>query len=328
MTHFSADRLAHNSSDVYTRLTHRGWDGFGQHAVACHSGWRGQSVIGASRKGRHIFFPASRMDAVQNIIGLSELLDDVGRDLEEFRKKHPTDYQLKTITMWWELERDRLLVRHADKRVLKRSSRRLLGNRGAFWILVIWTFMLVAISILRSLEHGRRAVVPDGGPCSDPNDPVFHVEAGTVSRRLDRFQPTHRLFALSGRWAVGDWCVSVGDALYFFPFFCMGQYFKAVNLDKREVVCLWCLDGGAKLWEWAANPQGSIFTLLLRKSTGSGGGDYYGYRTVEIPADKVGRDGVAQALPRRCDGWRVWKANRFQHRPTRSSAAGRVTASF
>jgi hypothetical protein len=58
----------------------------------------------------------------------------------------------------------------------------------------------------------------------------------------------------------------------------MGQYFKAVNLDKREVVCPWCLDGGAKLWEWCANPYGKIFCLLLRKSSGTGGGDYGGPR--------------------------------------------------
>jgi len=57
----------------------------------------------------------------------------------------------------------------------------------------------------------------------------------------------------------------------------MGQYFKAVNLDKQEYICPWCLGGGAKLWEWAANNQGSIFTLLLRKSDEGGGGDFYGY---------------------------------------------------
>lgn len=55
----------------------------------------------------------------------------------------------------------------------------------------------------------------------------------------------------------------------------MGQYFKAVNLDKREVVCPWCLGGGAKLWEWAANSYGAVFTLLLRKSSATGGGDYH-----------------------------------------------------
>ena len=53
----------------------------------------------------------------------------------------------------------------------------------------------------------------------------------------------------------------------------MGQYFKAVNTDKQEYVCPWCIEGTAKLWEWAANTQGSIFTLLLRKSDQGGGGD-------------------------------------------------------
>lgn len=58
------------------------------------------------------------------------------------------------------------------------------------------------------------------------------------------------------------------------PLFTMGQYFKAVNLDKKEVVCPWCIGGGAKLWEWAANSYGAIFTLLLRRSSQTGGGDY------------------------------------------------------
>ena len=57
----------------------------------------------------------------------------------------------------------------------------------------------------------------------------------------------------------------------------MGQYFAAVNTDKKEYVCPWCIGGVAKLWEWAANPWGAIFTLLLRKSDEGGGGDYYGY---------------------------------------------------
>lgn len=57
----------------------------------------------------------------------------------------------------------------------------------------------------------------------------------------------------------------------------MGQYFAAVNTDKKEFVCPWCVGGVAKLWEWAANPWGAVFTLLLRKSDEGGGGDYYGY---------------------------------------------------
>jgi len=54
----------------------------------------------------------------------------------------------------------------------------------------------------------------------------------------------------------------------------MGQYFRAVNATKREFVCPWCIAGGAKLWEWAVNRQGAIFTVLLRKSDQTGGGDY------------------------------------------------------
>ena len=68
-----------------------------------------------------------------------------------------------------------------------------------------------------------------------------------------------------------------GQSVVSFPTFTMGQYFKALNTDKMEVVCPWCIGGGAKLWEWAANPQGAIFTLLLRKSDEGGGGDFYGY---------------------------------------------------
>jgi hypothetical protein len=76
----------------------------------------------------------------------------------------------------------------------------------------------------------------------------------------------------------------------------MGQYFKAMNLDKKEVVCPWCLHGGAKLWEWAASPQGAIFTLLLRKSSGSGGGDYYGYRTQELDLQDYPEGSASEAM--------------------------------
>lgn len=76
----------------------------------------------------------------------------------------------------------------------------------------------------------------------------------------------------------------------------MGQYFKAVNLDKREVVCPWCIGGGAKLWEWAANPQGAVLTLLLRKSSAGGGGDYYGYRPQEIELGDDPAKGVEETI--------------------------------
>ena len=53
----------------------------------------------------------------------------------------------------------------------------------------------------------------------------------------------------------------------------MGQYFKAVNLDKKEYVCLGKIGGVAKLWEWCVNTQAGIFPFLLRKSSEGGGGD-------------------------------------------------------
>lgn len=59
-----------------------------------------------------------------------------------------------------------------------------------------------------------------------------------------------------------------------FPIFLMGQYFVAVNKTKKEFICPWCVGGCAKLWEWAANPWGGLFTILLRQSDATGGGDY------------------------------------------------------
>jgi len=53
----------------------------------------------------------------------------------------------------------------------------------------------------------------------------------------------------------------------------MGQYFRAVNLTKKEYVCPWEIGGIAKLWEWCVNNQAGIFPFLLRKSSDGGGGD-------------------------------------------------------
>lgn len=53
----------------------------------------------------------------------------------------------------------------------------------------------------------------------------------------------------------------------------MGQYFRAVNVSKREYVSPWDIGFGAKLWEWCANQGAGIFPYLLRKSSSGGGGD-------------------------------------------------------
>lgn len=55
----------------------------------------------------------------------------------------------------------------------------------------------------------------------------------------------------------------------------MGQYFKLVNLDKKEYVDPWDIGGLAKLWEWCVNPQAGVLPFLLRKSNESGGGDIH-----------------------------------------------------
>lgn len=66
------------------------------------------------------------MDDKPEIMGMKDLLAEVDRDLDDFRRKHEKDYSVKGVTLWWELEKDRLLVRHKDARVARRhlSSRR------------------------------------------------------------------------------------------------------------------------------------------------------------------------------------------------------------
>ena len=101
------------------------------------------------------------------------------------------------------------------------------------------------------------------------------------------------------RGPISVWNTSAvhhGRRVVSFLAFAMGQYFKAVNLDKQEVVCPWCLSGGAKLWEWAANSQGAVFTLLLRKSSAGGGGDYYGYRQQKIEFDTDSAERVHESF--------------------------------
>lgn len=60
----------------------------------------------------------------------------------------------------------------------------------------------------------------------------------------------------------------------------MGQYFKLVNEDKKEVVVPWDINGGAKFFEWLYNNQARALIWLLRQSNETGGGDIqYGDET-------------------------------------------------
>jgi hypothetical protein len=51
----------------------------------------------------------------------------------------------------------------------------------------------------------------------------------------------------------------------------MGQYFRAVNLDKREVICPFCIGDSCSLWGWAAQPKGAVFSFLLQTGSPEGG---------------------------------------------------------
>jgi hypothetical protein len=82
------------------------------------------------------------MDDTPHIIGLTALLDEVDRDLDDLRKKHPADYGLKNLTMWWDLERERLLARYSPASVVRkfrraRGLRRILGYFSAGWLAMI-----------------------------------------------------------------------------------------------------------------------------------------------------------------------------------------------
>ena len=53
----------------------------------------------------------------------------------------------------------------------------------------------------------------------------------------------------------------------------MGQYYRMINLDKKEVFFIGALNG-AKLGEICDNNSMGLVGLLLRQSTKFGGGDY------------------------------------------------------
>lgn len=54
----------------------------------------------------------------------------------------------------------------------------------------------------------------------------------------------------------------------------MGQYWKAVNLDKKEYINPYRLDSGAKLWEQLANGVGdALIILCAAMPEHRGGGD-------------------------------------------------------
>ena len=82
------------------------------------------------------------MEDKQNIIGLADLLDEVHRDLDELRRKHSSDYNIRNITMWWELEKERLLARHGSTSVARKPRRTPNLVRMLAWFFAGWVAML------------------------------------------------------------------------------------------------------------------------------------------------------------------------------------------
>lgn len=78
------------------------------------------------------------MDDSSSTIGLTALLDEVSADVEALRKKHPGDYSLKNVTLWWELERERVLARHNPGSIVKKAQTIQRLKRFLLWSLVGW----------------------------------------------------------------------------------------------------------------------------------------------------------------------------------------------
>ena len=91
------------------------------------------------------------MDDKHETIGLSELLDEIHRDLDAFRKNHAGDYSVKNITLWWELESERLLTRHSPLTVLRKLRRLQNFKRMMLWFSAGWVTMIVIRAAMKLL---------------------------------------------------------------------------------------------------------------------------------------------------------------------------------
>ena len=78
------------------------------------------------------------MDDKTKSIELGDLLDEIGNDIEELRKKNANDYTVRNMAMWWALEKSMLKIRHHPASVMKRIQRK-------------WTTRWVAIAFCAGL---------------------------------------------------------------------------------------------------------------------------------------------------------------------------------
>ncbi|HEX3146814.1 MAG TPA: hypothetical protein VHR66_01860 [Gemmataceae bacterium] len=81
------------------------------------------------------------MSDTQDTIGLTQLLDEVNNDIDDLRKKNPSDYGVKNIIMWWSLERERIVIRHGSTAAVKR----LLKVRGLKRVMIAFVAGCAAV---------------------------------------------------------------------------------------------------------------------------------------------------------------------------------------
>lgn len=115
---------------------------------AIQGGVRGGVLV---RFATLVLFPLPIMDDTQETIGLTELLEEVNRDLEELRKKHSSDYNIRNITMWWDLERERLSARHSPGSVVRKVRNTWAVRRMMTWFFAGWLTMLAIQTTIRLL---------------------------------------------------------------------------------------------------------------------------------------------------------------------------------
>ena len=85
----------------------------------------------------------------------------------------------------------------------------------------------------------------------------------------------------------------------------MGQYYKAVNLDKKEFLSPHACGDGAKLMEFALSTMGMIscLAILLADGNGRGGGDLFGDKCKACDG-KGWPEGLGEPRCTTCDGVR------------------------
>jgi hypothetical protein len=79
----------------------------------------------------------------------------------------------------------------------------------------------------------------------------------------------------------------------------MGQYYKIVNLDKRQYVHPHRLGNGVKLLEFGCSAMGALtaVAILLADGNGRGGGDLYQTGTVKGSAKDIGYQAFPKKVP-------------------------------